>query len=50
VRDSIEKNEPEAGLDRLHTFVTKLIRSLAEKRGIVIDRGKPLHSICGEYV
>jgi hypothetical protein len=50
VRDSIEKNEPEAGLDRLHTFVTKLTRTLAEKRGIAIDRGKPLHSIFGEYV
>lgn len=50
VRDSIEKNEPEAGLDRLHTFVTKQIRTLAEKRGIIVDRGKPLHSIFGEYV
>lgn len=50
VRDSIEKNEPEAGLDRLHAFVTKLIRTFAEERGIVIDRGKPLHSIFGEYV
>ncbi|MGH8611006.1 MAG: abortive infection family protein [Gammaproteobacteria bacterium] len=50
VRDAIEKNEPEAGLDRLHTFVTKLTRTLAEKRGIAIDRGKPLHSIFGEYV
>jgi hypothetical protein len=50
VRDSIEKNEPEAGLDRLHTFVTKLTRTLAEKRGIAVDRGKPLHSIFGEYV
>lgn len=50
VRDSIEKNEPETGLDRLHTFATKLIRTLAEKRGVAIDRGKPLHSIFGEYV
>lgn len=50
VRNYIEKNEPEAGLDRLHTFVTKLIRTLAEKRGIAIDRGKPLHSIFGAYV
>lgn len=50
VRDSIEKNEPEAGLDRLHTFVTKLIRTFAEKRGVAIDRGKPLQSIFGEYV
>ncbi|MGQ0570129.1 MAG: abortive infection family protein [Armatimonadota bacterium] len=50
VRDSIEKNEPEAGLDRLHTFVTKLIRTLSERRGVTIDRSKPLHSVFGEYV
>jgi len=50
VRDSIEKNEPEAGLDRLHTFVTKLVRMLAEKRGVAVDRRKPLHSVFGEYV
>jgi hypothetical protein len=50
VRDSIERNEPEAGLDRLHTFVTKLMREMAKRRGIAIDRRKPLHSIFGEYV
>jgi len=50
VRDSIEKNEPEAGLDRLHTFVTKLIRTLAENRGVTINRDKALHSVFGEYV
>lgn len=50
VRDSIERNEPEVGLDRLHTFVTKLIRTLSERRGVTIDRDKPLHSIFGEYV
>jgi hypothetical protein len=50
IRDSIERNEPEAGLDRLHTYITKLIRTLAEKRGVSIDREKPLHSIFGEYV
>lgn len=50
VRDSIEKNEPEAGLDRLHTYVTKLVRMLSERRGIAVDRAKPLHSLFGEYV
>jgi hypothetical protein len=50
VRDSIEKNEPEAGLDRLHTFVIKLIRTLSRRRGVTTDRDKPLHSIFGEYV
>ena len=50
VRYSIEQNQPEVGLDRLHTFVTKLVRTLSEKRGITIDKDKPLHSIFGEYV
>lgn len=50
VRDSIEKNRPEAGLDRLHTFVTKVIRTLSEKRGVPIDKNKPLHSVLGEYI
>lgn len=50
IRDSIENNEPEAGLDRLHTFVPKLIRTLAGKRGVRTDKEKPLHSIFGEYV
>jgi abortive infection Abi-like protein len=50
VRDSIEKNEPEAGLDRLHTFVTKLIRTLSKRRGVTVDKSKPLHGIFGEYV
>jgi len=49
VRESIDKNEPEAGLDRLHTYTTKLIRRLAEKRGVTINKNKPLHSILGEY-
>ncbi|MBC7226256.1 MAG: abortive infection family protein [Thermoflexales bacterium] len=50
VRESIENNQPEAGLDRLHTYVTKLVRTFAQKRGISVERDKPLHSIFGEYV
>jgi hypothetical protein len=50
IRDSIENNTPEEGLDRLHTYVTKLVRILSERRGVIIDRAKPLHSIFGEYV
>lgn len=50
VRDAIERNEPEAGLDRLHTFTTKYLRFLCEKHGIAVDRDKPLHSLFGEYV
>lgn len=50
VREVIEKNQPEAGLDRLHTFVIKYVRTLCEARGITVVREKPLHSLFGEYV
>lgn len=50
VKEAIEKNEPEAGLDRLHTFTTRYVRVLCEKHGLVIDKDKPLHSLMGEYV
>jgi len=50
VRDSIDHNQPEAGLDRLHTFVVKYVRSVCERAGIDIARGKPLHSLFAEYV
>jgi hypothetical protein len=50
VRESIEKNQPEGGLDRLHTYVHKFIRVTCEPHGIAINRDKPLHSIFGEYI
>jgi hypothetical protein len=50
VRDAIDRNEPEAGLDRLHTFVIKYVRSLCAERGIDVPRDKPLHSLFGEYL
>jgi hypothetical protein len=50
VREAIERNEPESGLDRLHTFVVKYIRVLCDKHGINTGPRKPLHSLVGEYV
>lgn len=50
VRGCIDRNEPESGLDRLHTFTIKFFRVLCAKRGIPSDREKPLHSLVGEYV
>jgi hypothetical protein len=50
VREAIEKNQPEGGLDRLHTFIHKFIRVTCEPHGIVINCDKPLHSVFGEYV
>lgn len=50
VRESIENNEPETGLDRLHTFVVKYISTICRDHGLTVVRGKPLHSMFGEYV
>jgi len=50
VRESIEKNEPETGLDRLHTFLVKYFRNLCIKHGVNIQKEKPLHSLVGEYI
>mgnify|MGYP006426515703 CR=1 FL=1 len=50
VKKSIEANEPEVGLDRLHTFIVRYVRVLAEERGIEVTENKPLHSLFGELV
>jgi hypothetical protein len=50
VRDAIQKNQPESGLDRLHTFVIKYVRTLCTQHGLTVTREKPLHSLFGEYV
>jgi len=50
IRESISKNKPEAALDRLHTYMTKFLRALCDKHGLVPDRAKPLHSLMGEYL
>ena len=50
VRDAIQRDQPEGGLDRLHTYVTKYVRTRCEEHGLNVDREKPLHSLVGEYV
>ncbi|WLE97076.1 MAG: abortive infection family protein [Candidatus Electrothrix communis] len=50
IKGYIKRNEPETGLDRLHTFAVRYIRNLCDKHGISTERSKPLHSAFGEYV
>lgn len=50
IRESINKNEPELALDRLHTFTVKYIRNLCDRRGIPYDQEIPLHGLFGMYV
>ncbi len=50
IKDSIEKNEPESALDRLHTFVVKYVRELCTKHEIDYEQNHPLHTLFGSYV
>lgn len=50
IRDSIEKNQPEAALDRLHTYTVKYFRRLCEKHKIEYNANESLNAIFGKYV
>ncbi|MBN3754323.1 abortive infection family protein [Paraburkholderia sp. Tr-20389] len=50
IRTAIEQNEPATALDRLHVFAMKFLRTHCERRGVEVNRDKPLHSLMGEYV
>jgi hypothetical protein len=50
VRSAIENGTPEAGLDRLHTFVLKYIRTIYERHfGRVPNRMSTANSLLGEF-
>jgi hypothetical protein len=50
IKSSIENNEPEVALDRLHTFVIKYVRELCNKHLLLFTKDTPLHSLFGCYV
>lgn len=50
IKESIESNEPENALDRLHTFTIKYIRQLCDNHEIGYEKETPLHSLFGSYV
>lgn len=50
IRESIERDEPELSIDRLHTFAVKYIRTLCNKHGIEFKKEESLNSIFGKYV
>lgn len=49
IRESIEKNEPEAALDRLHTYMMKFLRKLCEKHSIQLIKDETLNALFGKY-
>jgi hypothetical protein len=50
VRGTIDRNEPEQGLDRLHTYLMVYFRAICKKYVIDVDKKKPLHSLVGMWV
>ncbi len=50
IKGSIDHNQPELALDRLHTFVVKYLRQLCTRHAIPFDQDTPLHSLFGLYV
>jgi hypothetical protein len=50
IKASIDHNQPEQALDRLHTFVVKYLRQLCTRHAIPFDQDTPLHSLFGLYV
>lgn len=50
VRRAIASNQPETGLDRLHTYFVTLLRQTCEKRGVQAAREEPAHSVLGKYL
>lgn len=50
VKAAIVDNQPETGLDRLHTFTTKYLRTLNAACGLDTSQEKPLHSLMGQYL
>jgi len=50
IRVSIEREEPDQAIDRLHTFLVKYIRALNTKHAIEYNKETPLHSLFGGYI
>lgn len=50
IRESIEKNESEAALDRLHTFTFRYLRELCDKHQISYEKSDSLNAVFGKYI
>ncbi|MFA7492495.1 MAG: abortive infection family protein [Proteiniphilum sp.] len=50
IRESIEKNEPEIAIDRLHTFTFRYIRELCKKHDIEYSESESMNAVYGKYI
>jgi hypothetical protein len=50
VREAIENDKPETGLDRLHTYTISYLRQQCARNGMPTKRDEPLNSVFGKYI
>ena len=50
IQESIDKDEPAAALDRLHTFLMKYFREMCSRSAVVIEKNATLNAIYGKYI
>ena len=50
IRESIEKNEPEAALDRLHTYTTKFLKEVCDLHKIAFTKDETINALFGKYI
>jgi len=50
IRESIEKNEPEAALDRLHTYTIKFLKELCQVHQITVTKEETVNALFGKYI
>lgn len=50
IRESIEKNEPEAALDRLHTFLVKFLKDLCTSHEVPFEKEETVNALFGKYI
>ncbi|TRW21538.1 hypothetical protein FMM05_19980 [Flavobacterium zepuense] len=50
IKESIEKNQPEAALDRLHTFLIKFLKELCKSHGVEVSKDETVNALYGKYI
>ncbi len=50
IKDSIEKNRPEAALDRLHTFMIKFLKELCRSHAVSFEKDDTVNAFFGKYI
>jgi len=50
IKESIEKNEPEAALDRLHVFLVKFLKELCDSHSVGYSKEETVNALYGKYI